>query len=647
MLTNKYLHLLYTLSLCFLLSSCSQSDQNQPTAEVKQETNNKEPDENVMAQMRGQKGGAEDHPGKALYEQNCAQCHNHPVSRAPHISFLQMLPGDSILHTMNAGVMQQMSKNLSAEQRRLVTEYLVGEFSDEQQYPVKECQAEEKVFDYSKLPITSGWGIDRENSRFIPSDIAKLSVEDIPKLELQWVFAYPGATRARSQPSILGGTVVVGSQDGNVYSLNADTGCVRWTYRATAEVRTGITSTTWDKGKKSEQPPIGYFADLLARVYAVNLDNGEELWSIKVDEHPNATVTAQPVLYKDKVYVTVSSLEVVPAADPSYECCTFRGAVVALDAKTGKQLWKTHTIKEEPKKVGVTSVGTAIIAPSGAPSWNSPTIDEQRQRLYIGTGENYSSPAQGSSDAIIAMDLNSGEIIWIRQTTEGDAWNVACMPFIPNKANCPEENGPDVDFGAPPILVKDDKQSILVAGQKSGDIYGILPDDGKVLWHQKVGRGGNQGGMHFGMTVTEGKVFVPIADFDDEMMSAAEARPGMHALNAFTGEKLWYTRADDICEGRKDCDPGISAAITSIPGAVFAGHMDGRLRVYDTNTGAVLWEHDSYRDYDTLSGEPARGGSFGGGSGPIIADGKLYANSGYGLYFHMPGNVLMMFSVAE
>ncbi|MGI9228880.1 MAG: PQQ-binding-like beta-propeller repeat protein [Gammaproteobacteria bacterium] len=630
---RQHIPLGIALTLCLLSVSCSQSDQAA--------------DENVMAQMRGQKGGAEDHPGKILYQQNCAACHNHPVSRAPHISFLQMLPGDSILNSMNTGVMRQMSQNLSAEQRRQVAEYLVGEFRDEPAYPVKYCQPEEKGFDYNKPPFASGWGIDRENTRFIPAAVAKLPVTAIPELKLQWVFAYPGATRARSQPSLVGGTVVVGSQDGTVYSLNADTGCVRWSYRASAEVRTGITTSTWQQGQKPARAPVGYFADLLARVYAVNLETGEELWSVKVDEHPNATVTAQPVLYKDKVYVTISSLEVVPAANPDYECCTFRGAVVSLDANTGKQLWKTHTIKEEPKKVGVTSMGTAIIAPSGAPSWNSPTIDEKRQHLYIGTGENYSSPAQGSSDSIIALDINTGQIIWIRQTTEGDAWNVACMPFIPNKANCPVENGPDVDFGAPPILVQDGTRSILAAGQKSGDVYGIAPEDGTVLWQQKVGRGGNQGGVHFGMAVVGNRVFVPVADFDDDMMPETEARPGLFALDVFSGRQLWYARPDNICAERKDCDPGISAAITAIPGAVFAGHMDGRLRVYDTDTGKVIWEHDSYRDYASLSGEPARGGSFGGGSGPMIADGKVYANAGYGLYFHIPGNVLLVFGVTD
>lgn len=600
------------------------------------------PGENVMANMRGQAGGDEEHPGAALYLQHCAKCHSQPVSRAPHKSFLEMLSPDMILKAMDEGVMQQMAKGLLAEQREQITNYLVGE-APKKTHPVVMCKRGASEFDYNQPSMALGWGIGRNNSRFIRGEVAQLKPGDVKRLKLKWAFAYPNATRARSQPTLVGGAVVVGSQDGTVYSLDSNTGCVRWTFRASAEVRTGITVTPWKADDKTNGPIAGYFSDLLARVYAIDLVTGKLLWMTEVDDHPSATTTAQPILYGDRVYATVSSLEVVPAADPEYPCCNFRGSIVALDASTGEMVWKRYTIEEEPVQVGVTSVGTPIYAPSGAPSWNSPTVDEKRQRLYFGTGENYSSPAQGSSDAIFALNIEDGEIEWIRQTTQGDAWNVACMPFIPNKANCPVENGPDVDFGAPPILFQYKGKEILVAGQKSGDVYGIEPDDGSIVWHQILGRGSNQGGMHFGMASENDRVFVPMSDYDDDMLPIEDAKPGISALNAYTGERLWTTPANDICNDRKDCDPGISAAVTAIPGIVFAGHMDGRLRAYDTQNGDVVWEFDTYRDFETLSGEIARGGSFGGGSGPIVANGKLYANSGYGIYFHMPGNVLLVF----
>ncbi len=297
--------------------------------------------------------------------------------------------------------------------------------------------------------------------------------------------------------------------------------------------------------------------------------------------------------------------------------------------------------------MGNNAHGTAIFAPSGVAIWNSPTIDAARGLMYVGTGDNYSSPAQATSDAVVAFDLNSGAIRWVRQTTAHDAWNVACFAFIEDQANCPAEGGPDVDFAAPPVHVNVQGREILIAAQKSGDVYGIDPDTTEIVWHRKVGRGGIQGGINFGLAAEGSTVFVPVSDFDDDVLPVADARPGLFALNAFTGEFVWSHRAADRCGDRKDCDPGISAPVTAIPGVVFAGHTDAWIRAYASDTGAELWSYDSYQEVTTVSGERARGGTISGGGGPIIDDGKLYVVSGYGIYFHMPGNLLMVFEAAN
>jgi polyvinyl alcohol dehydrogenase (cytochrome) len=602
------------------------------------------PSAEVQAQMAGQGAGGAAHPGARVFAQACESCHNGRVERAPHISFLQMMAPDQVLATLEHGVMRQQASHLTHEERQQVVEFLTGGQPQAPRVPVKRCTPGQTPFDWNDPPVQQGWGMDRRNSRFIPSEVARLSASDAPRLSLKSAFAFPGATRARSQPSFAGGAVYVGSQDGTVYALESDSGCVRWTFRAGTEVRTGVTITAWQPGDKPAGGAIGYFADLVARVYAVDLETGALKWVRKVDDHPNATATAQPVLHDGVLYAPVSSLEVVPAADPTYPCCTFRGSIVALRADTGDVKWKSYTIPTAPRAVGRNAKGTDILAPSGAPVWNSPTVDEERGLLYAGTGENYSSPAEGSSDAIIAFRLSDGAIQWIFQATQGDAWNLACMPFIPDQSNCPKERGPDVDFASPPALVQSGGRDILVAGQKSGDVWGLDPDSGKLLWHQRVGRGGNQGGQHFGLAVEGRRVFVPMSDYDDGMLPVSAARPGLYALDAYTGERLWSTPANDVCAGRKDCDPGISQAITAIPGAVFAGHMDGRLRAYDSATGRVVWETDTDREFETVSGEKGHGGSFGGGAGPMVVDGRLYAMSGYGLYFHMPGNVLLVFA---
>ncbi len=602
-------------------------------------------DEDMMAHMRGQEGGGEAHPGARIYQDHCAQCHSQAVARAPHKSFLEMLNPKLILTALEEGIMQQQASHLSLEEKKQVAEFLTGSQSGKQSFPYVHCEGDALEFDMSQPPLAKGWGFDRENTRFIPASVAGLEKSDIPNLKLKWAFAYPGKTRARSQPSLAAGALFVGSQDGTVYALDAESGCVRWTFSARAEVRTGVTIMPWDPGKPPEDAPLVFFSDLLARTYAVNMLTGELAWEHKLDEHPNATATGQPLYYGNRVYSPVSSLEEVPAADPTYECCTFRGSIVAMDAMSGERLWKSHTIREESRAVGVNSEGTTIFAPSGAPVFNSPTIDVERQLIFAGTGNNYSSPSDGTSDAVLAMNLENGNIEWLKQVTSKDAWNIACFDFVPNRAGCPEEKGPDVDFISPPILVKQGDREILVAGQKSGDVWGISPVTKDIVWHQKVGRGGNQGGINFGMAAMDGSVFVPMADFDDGELSMADARPGLYALDAFTGERRWDHMAENQCNDKKDCDPGISAPVTAIPGAVLAGHLDGRIRAYSVDDGRIIWEFNSDREFTTISGEIARGGSISGGSGPVIADGMVYVNSGYGLYFHMPGNVLLAFTV--
>ncbi|MFT5133160.1 MAG: polyvinyl alcohol dehydrogenase (cytochrome) [Gammaproteobacteria bacterium] len=601
----------------------------------------------VYAHTRGTSEEGEEHPGNALYQTHCAACHSQAVPRAPHLSFLQMLPGDMILHTLNEGAMQAMASKLNAEEKQQVAEFIAGNTESKKEYPLKMCAAERKRFDYSSHPFAVGWGIDYRNTRFIPGEVAQLDKKALSKLKLKWAFAYPNMIRARSHPTLVGGGIVVGSQDGSVYFLDEESGCVRWVYRSTAEVRTGITVSNWQGDEKTKQPPVAYFADLIARVHAVNLETGELLWMTKVDEHPHATATAQPVLYKDVIYQPVSSLEEAAAADPGYTCCSFRGSLVALDARSGEQKWKSYTIKEAPKQVGVSSAGLPVLAPSGVPVWNSPAIDEQRGLLYMGTGDNYSSPSQDTSDALLAIDLENGDIEWARQTTTGDAWNVACLPVVPSQANCPKEAGPDVDFAAAIVHVIKDGQEILVGAQKSGEVHGIDPNTTEIKWRQKPGRGGIQGGINFGLASEGRKVFVPVADYNDGFLPPEDARPGLYAFDAFNGEALWSSPTKNSCADREHCAPGISAPVTAIPGIVFAGHLDSRLRAYDSKNGEVLWEYDTFQDVTTVSGEVAHGGSMSGGTGPIIANGKVYANSGYGVYFHTPGNVLLVFDSSE
>ena len=575
-------------------------------------------------------------PGAPLYRSHCASCHEGQVPKAPAKTWLTMMPVDQIHASLQSGVMKAQAASLSDAQRIQIAEYLTGDALADAR-PAAEapaCRGYAAVFDLEAKPRIASWGFDLENSRAIPGDVARLAAEDVPRLELAWALRFPGALRARSQPAAAVGAIYVGSHDGTVYALDAKSGCVRWRQRVSAEVRTGIVV-------KGGDDPLAFFGDILGRVHALDPFTGALRWSVRADDHPNTTITGTPTYYDGRLYVPVSSLEVTSAADPGYECCSFRGSVLALDARSGETIWKRHVIDETPAETGRSALGTRQLGPSGAPVWNAPSIDRKRGVLYVGTGENYSSPANGRSDAVIALALATGKILWTWQAQAGDAWNVGCM--IPNDS-CPKEKGPDFDLAAGTTLFGDR----ILLGLKTGEALALSNDgSGRVEWRRRVGRGGIQGGVHWGTARESGVLFVPIndqVDARDGKVYDDAPHPGLYAIDAKNGKLLWESPAPDVCGGKEFCDPGISAAIPAIPGVVFAGHLDGRLRAYDAKTGAVIWTYDTTRPVTTLSGEPSFGGSI-GGPGPVVADGMVYVNSGYGLYYHLPGGTLFAFRV--
>jgi len=594
------------------------------------------------------------HPGQAVYDSVCATCHEAGVPRAPSQKMLFFVAPQAIYRALTEGVMQPMAASLNDEQKVAVVEYLTGKSLVLEDEPaLLQCEGEKAAFDYRQPPQSTGWGMTLGNTREVPSELAGITRENVADLTLKWTFAFPETTRVRSQPMLAGGAVYGGSQGGYAFALEKDSGCVRWGYRARAEVRTAIVVSPWAAGDEAARP-LAYFGDYLGNVYALDAVSGKLVWEARPDEHPNATISGAPTLYNGVLYVPVSAMEVTSAIRPDYECCTFRGSVVAFDARTGEQLWKTYTIAEEAKVQGKNPVGADRYGPSGAPIWNSPAIDVKRNQLLVGTGENYSSPTTDTSDSLIAMDLQTGRINWVFQATENDAWNGSCE--MVDRANCPEEDGPDVDFGGPPVITTgSDGRDYVVAGQKSGDVWALDPDTGELIWTRKMGRGGLLGGVHFGIAVSGDRVFVPINDSDlvseyadayDSSKWPGETNPGLHALDLKTGEILWGWRAEEVCGDRSGCKKGNDPVITATPELVFAGSLDGHLRIHDAATGEVLWSFNTAREFATPSGGMALGGSLEGPTGAVLQDGMLFLTSGYLFNQHMPGNALLAFTVS-
>lgn len=582
--------------------------------------------------------------GEAQYNQLCAACHNGALLEAPRIQALSLFEPGRIVESLESGVMSVQGMPLSREQKRQIAFFITGRKHSDDLLSTASFSCRPTLntpVSFASAAGWSGWGGDQSNTRH-QSVGAGLSAENVGSLELQWVFAVPGATRSRAQPIVTDELVFVGSQQGVVYALDASNGCPVWTYGAEAEVRGSLFLEAGEDGL----PQTLYFGDFNANVYAVDAASGELKWKTEAHEHPRATITGSVTAYDGVVIVPVSSSEIILASRNEYSCCSFRGAVTALDAATGKLRWRTYTT-DEPRPTILNNHGVQQYGPSGAPVWSGPTIDPERGLVYAATGENYSSPATDTSDSVIALSLYSGNIEWVTQLTANDAWNGACST---GGANCPEERGPDYDIGASVIIVKDSAgQDHLLVGQKSGLVYSLDPNDGgKERWRQRVGSGGTMGGVHWGMASDGEALFVGISDLPTKNPgNVGDPHPGMHALDVATGEFRWRQDLPRECEPSPFlCWQGVSAAVSSAGDLVFGGGLDGLLRAYDKRSGEILWTTNTRRDFGTHNGIKATGGSI-EADGPVIAGGRVYITSGYEKWGEAPGNVLLVYGLPE
>ena len=593
---------------------------------------------------------ADDPYAAALFQKHCATCHESAAggeARIPQRAVLHAMTPGAILKTLEKGAMRQQAAALSANERQAVANFLgtaatLERTRDEIANPCPAGAA------WTEGPGWTSWGGGLANTRFQSAEQAGLSADDVARLKPKWVFAFPDTTILRSQPAVYRGRVFAGSQDGNIYSLDASTGCVHWTTTVDSEVRSGITVA------EVSGRPVLFFGDSSGTYYALDADKGKQIWKLRPEEHPATKATAAPVFYQGRLYLGVSSLEENLAVNPSYVCCTFRGSESAVDAATGKVIWKRYMIVEKAKPRGKTKLGSAVLGPSGVGVWTAATLDPDRDTLYIGTGDNYSDPPTPNSDAIVALRMSNGEVLWTKQLTAKDSWNSSC--YLPGKVNCPDSGGPDFDFAASPSLISlASGKRALVVGQKSGVAYGLDPDRrGQILWQTRVGQGGTVGGIEWGGATDGRNLYVALSDitFQVDRKPGSNDRVyqldpnkggGIFALRVDNGERMWQA-APPSCNGRPNCSPAQSAAVTAIPGAVFSGSIDGHLRAYSTATGKILWDYDMAHEYQAVNKIPGRGGSIDVG-GPVIAGGMVFAMSGSNPRGGLPGNVLVAFGV--
>jgi polyvinyl alcohol dehydrogenase (cytochrome) len=515
-------------------------------------------------------------------------------------------------------------------------------------------------------------GQNLQNSR--SQDDTGINPHNVARLKTKWVFTTAGDVSAT--PAIAHGLVYFPDWGGYFYAVNAETGALVW--------KRQIADWTGVAGDFARDDPAIYQGMVIlgnqagtlatwngtalvngtgARIIAADAATGDLVWVTQIEKFPTAIVTGSPVIHDGVIYVGVVPGEEFQT-NPSYPCCTSRGSVVALEAKTGKVLWQTYTLPDNGGKVG---------GYSGGAVWNStPVVDPKRHSLYVGTGNNYSVPvkdqlcAQNSKnggvdcdipsdriDSILALDLTTGNIKWAVRGWPYDPWTLACiMGFSPGTGTCPPGAGPDWDFGSGPNLLsrggKDDDDALLGIGQKSGTYWALNPNDGTVVWKTNVGpgNGATLGGIEWGTATDGARIYVALSDSGNVpyplQPSGTLVNAGSWAaLDPRTGGILWQTGAPGQCS---TAAPGVIQGCLALGpvsvanGVVFGATMDQTptnptMFALDAKTGNILWSY-------------AAGSSV--VAGPAIVGNSVYWGSGYshlGPHFGNGNNKMFAFTI--
>ncbi len=564
--------------------------------------------------------------GFAVFQTRCMGCHGNPdVPRAPEPAAIRQMSPERIYDALTSGPMKGQGDALSEDMRRMVAVFMSGrpfgslQQGDASQMPNR-CASNPEMGAPDAARDWNGWGGNASNDRF--KTRTGLKAADVPRLKLKWAFGYPGGLSAFGQPTMVAGRVFIGTDTGYVYSLDAKTGCVFWSYQAKGTVRSAVKIAPV-KGRKGVRYGV-FFGDFHANVYGLDAQTGRQLWTTRVSDHFVARITAGLAAYGGRLFVPMSSSEEFTAATLDYPCCTNRGGVVALDAATGRRLWTAWAVPK-PRPVRKNSKGVQQYAPSGGSVWNSPTVDPKRGAIYFGTGDAETEPAPPTTDAVMAVDMKTGRTRWVYQAQANDAFLGGCSG--PQRTdNCPKTNGPDLDIGNSPILKSlPGGRRVLVAGSKDGHVYALDPDDGgKLLWKLQVLDKGarSSGGVYWGGAADGTKAYYGLAEGE---MAAVELK---------SGRRAWYQVVSKASN---------SAATSAIPGVAFEGGMDGKLHALSSSDGRELWSYDTARNFDTVNKVPAHGGGV-GSAGPTVADGMLLMGSGYAVVGDRSGNVLLAFA---
>jgi polyvinyl alcohol dehydrogenase (cytochrome) len=591
----------------------------------------------ARAQVGPPRGGAPgSESGWSTFQNRCAICHSNPgPDHGPSAESIRQMTPEKIYEALTTGKMKSQGEGLSDPQVRRIAEFMAGRplgsaAAGDVSKMMNRCQNNPPLANPTQGATWNGWGADLSNTRFQSAQAAGLTAAQVPNLKLKWAFGFPKGETSSSQPAIAAGRVFVGSDNGFIYSLDAATGCVYWSFESGSIVRGSLTVGPVT-GQGAPRYAV-FFGDGHANVYGVNAQDGKLLWKTNVDPHVVARITAGTRFYNGKLIVPVSSSEEFSGGSIGYPCCTSRGSVVALDANSGKQLWKAWVIEGDPKPFTTMANGVKLYAPGGGGVWNTPTIDPVRNAVYFGTGDADTGPAPKTTDGVMAVDINTGKLLWVYQADENDVFMGGCGGQ--NKSEiCPMSNGPDLDIGNPPILkTLPGGKRVLIAGTKRGHIFALDPDNRGALLYRVLASDGTAVSTA-GIGARGGNIVWGGAA-DDSNVYYGNGATGLTASRLNNGEHVW------TFTGRGT----LGAAPTGIPGVVFQGSSAGMLYAVSAADGKSLWEFNTAQDFTTANGVPAHGGAI-NISGAVVVNGQVYVTSGYAITSGASGgNVLLAFA---
>jgi polyvinyl alcohol dehydrogenase (cytochrome) len=604
--------------------------------------------------------------GAIQFRAHCEVCHGTDP-RAPTVAMLRRMPPERIYQALSTGAMrgQAQEAKFTDKDMRDIAAWMGGRKleapQDDARHMPNRCSSSPALTadELKSLPGWNGWSNDLNNARFQPGKAADMSPAAVTRLQLKWAFALPSASSVYGQPAIVGGRIFVSGDSGVVYSLDAASGCVYWSFKAESGVANAVLVEPRPGHPKQL---VAYFGDVRGNVYAVDTLNGELLWETRVDENPLSRIRGGMKFYNGRLYVPVASLEEVESGSFNYKCCDFRGMVVALNGENGKQVWKTYTIPDAPTE-RKTADGKTYLGPSGAGIWGPTMVDPKRKAIYVSTGNSFSEPETGRSDAVIALDMDTGKVLWVQQDEPGDIWHGGCQaglpppglglppksasrfavrdslgtagraaprnpPKPPANYYCPPTNGnPDWDFSAGVMMTTmPNGKDLLIVAQKSGVVWAHDPD--------------NKGALVYKSDISRGEIVFGGA-MDSENAYFGMRGGALVAMRLSDGLERWATYVAP--QESMGTHRGITAAVTAIPGVVFTAGLDGMVRAFSSFDGREIWSYDTTKQVQTVNGFTASGGSI-GSAGPTVAGGMLLVTSGYtGFQQGQPGNLLLSF----